>query len=277
MSRRPMGVALALLLACGAAAGQAPERRWQVEAGLGAERYDDDAAASWRERDLALRYRYAPRTLAELTLRDTRRYGYDDSEIGLGLALPLATDWSLVARATASPRHRVLARHSGAAELSYGGFGGGWVIGAGLGRSLYDGAGDGGKSGTSTLRMNLERYVAEWRFAGGVSRSRLDGGEHDNGWRAQVDRYFGERGRLGVIVSQGRELENLPPNGAVSTRVRAMALVAAWPIDPDWTLTGALGHTRNSDSERRGGLLDGQAVGRPSQRSAVRVGVQREF
>ncbi len=276
MSRGPISLLLAALALGAAVAAGAQERHWQVEAGIGAERYDDGASSSWQERDLALRHRPAPRTLWELTLRDTRRYGLDDTELGLGIALPLGADWTLAARATASPDHRVLARESGAVDLSWAA-GGGWVLGAGLGRSLYEGAGAAGSSGTSTLRLNVERYLGVWRFAGGVSRSRLDGGEEDGGWRAQVDRYFGDRGRLGLIVSQGRELENLPPAGAVSTRVRGVALIGAWPVGADWTLVGALGRTRNSDSQRRGGPDDGQAVGGSTQRTAVRLGVQRDF
>lgn len=270
---RVLFTALALGL-CVSAGAQ--ERRWQIEAGASTERYDHDQSSNWREGDLAVRHWFAPRSLLELTLRDTRRYGLNDTEFGVGLSLPVATDWTLAARVTASPDHRVLARESGSVDLSWAA-GAGWVLGAGVGRSLYDGAGATGTSGTSTVRLNVERYVREWRFAGGLSRTRLDGGEHDGGWRAQVDRYVGERGRVGVIVAQGRELENLPPAGAVSTRVRTVALIGAWPMGSDWILVGALGRTHNSDSRRRGGPDDGQAVGVSTQRTAARLGVQRDF
>lgn len=247
---------------------------WQLELGHGVERYEDDAAATWLQTDLALRSRFAPRAVAELNARRTRRYGRDDQELGLGLAMPLDARWSITASASASPTHRVLAKSSGALGLARS-FDGGWVVGAGLARSRYDS--DGGSSGNTTLRLNGERYVGAWRFALGANRSRLDGGETEHGWVAGVDRYLGERGRVGLIVARGRELENLPPNGIVSTRVETVALVGVWPLARDWALTGALGSTRNRDGVRRTGPDAGEPVGVSTRRLAARLGVQHDF
>jgi YaiO family outer membrane protein len=248
---------------------------WQAEIGGGVEDFSNDTT-TWREADVALRARFAPRALAEGRLRQTRRRGFDDSELGAGLVLPLGADWSLGAAATLSPTHRVLARASGRFDLSRV-LPGGWVLGAGLGRSLYDGEGS-PPTGSSTLRLDAERYVGAWRFAAGLSRSRLDDGPSDDGWRLALDRYLGERGRVGVVLARGRELENEPALGGVlSTRVETLALVAGWPLAPDWTLTGALSRTRHSDGEVRTGVRTGDPVGNPYRRHGVRLGVQRDF
>jgi YaiO family outer membrane protein len=271
----------ALLVALAATLPAARELRaqpsaWQVEAGVGAEHFTG-SGPTWRQTDLALRSRFAPRSVAELNARRTHRAGLDDNEIGVGLALPLDAHWSLAAAAAVSPTHRALAQTSGSLALSRT-LGGGWVLGAGLSRSLYDTReSGGGTTGSSTLRLNAERYAGAWRFALGLNRSRLDGGTTDNGWVAQTDRYIGERGRIGLIYARGRELESLPPNGVLSIRVETVALVGVWPISSGWALTGALGSTRNSDGVQRIGPDAGNPVGSSTRRNALRLGVQHDF
>ncbi len=266
----------ALLLAAGwALAAPAAAAPWQVELGAGVEDFSNDTT-TWREADLTLRSRFAPRALAEGQLRHTRRRGFDDSEIGAGLALPLNADWGLSASATLSPTHRVLARGSGRVDLTRN-FEGGWVLGAGVARSLYDGA-DAAPVGNSLLRVQGERYVGAWRFALGLNRSRLDGGQTDNGWLLALDRYVGEQGRIGVVAARGRELENEPALGGVlSTQVETLALVGVWPLAADWALTGALARTRHSDSQVRTGPRAGDAIGSPYRRNGVRIGVRHDF
>lgn len=261
-------------LLCPAAWAQDP-RPWQVEAGVGAERFSS-TAPSWRQEDLALRWRFAPRALAEINARHTRRNGRDDHEIGAALALPLDERWAVNASATASPSHRVLARQSGTLGLARN-LDGGWVLGASLGRSLFGGNG-GSTTGSSILRLNGERYVGAWRLALGLARSRLDGGQTENGWVAQIDHYVGERGRLGFVVARGRELENVPElDGVLSTQVDTLALVAAWPLAADWTLNGALTSADNRDGLLRSGPRAGQAVGSGYRRNGIRIGVQHDF
>lgn len=258
-----------LLNTAGAAQG------WQVEAGAGVEHADNDSS-DWQQFDLALRSRFAPRSVAELTTRHTRRHGYDDHEIGAGLALPLGGDWSLAASATASPSHRVLARASGRVDLARA-FEGGWVLSAGVGRSLFDGVGT-GKSGSSNWRLSGERYVGDWRLMAGLVRTRLDGGQTDGGGLLQVDRYVGERGRVGVFYARGRELENVPElAGVVSTRVDTYGLLTIWPLSTDWALVGSIGRSRNSDRVLRTGPGAGGAAGADYRRDGIRLGVQHDF
>lgn len=264
--------AAAALLAATAAA--ADERPWQVEAGAGAE-YLTSNGQQWTQEDLALRSRFAPRSIVEINARHTRRYAQNDDELGAGIALPLGGDWLLAAAAATSPTHRVLAKASGSMDLGYR-LAGGWVLSGGLARSLYEG--DSGASGSSTLRVNGERYMGAWRLALGLSHSRLDGGSAENGGRIQVDHYFSERGRVGIVAGTGRELENEPAlQGVVSTRVSSVALLGVSPLSPDWALTWALGSTRNSDSMVRTGPSAGRPVGVAYRRNAVHIGVQHDF
>lgn len=272
-----MRAALLLAVGLGAAAGAAAQAvaPWQVEVGAGTE-HADNGSDDWHQLDLALRSRFAPRSVAEVTARRTRRYGYDDSEIGFGLALPIGERWSIAAQAQASPEHRVLARLAGRVDVARS-FDGGWVLGGGVARSLFDGTGS-DPSGSSTLRVLGERYVGSWRLAAGLSRTRIDGGGSEGGWLLQADHYVGEAGRLGVVAARGREPENLPEvGGVVSTRVTTIGLVGTWPLGPAWSLTGALVRTRHSDGVVRSGPRAGDPVGASYRRDGVRLGLRYDF
>ena len=267
--------ALGLVTAALAAPAQ-EQRPWQVEAGAGVESFSNDLA-DWYQLDLAVRHRDASRMLLEGTLRETRRRGLTDSEVGGGFALPVG-GWTLSGALATSPTHRVLAKAAGRMDLARA-LDGGWVLSAGAGRSVFEGEGSSGGSGSSVTRLGVERYVGSLRFAAGYVRTRLDGGESDNGGVLAIDHYLaGERGRVGLVLASGRELENDPSLGGVlSTRVETFALVMAWPINADWTLLGNLTDSRQSDARVRSGPRTGDAVGSKYHRTGLRLGVRRDF
>lgn len=248
---------------------------WQVEAGAGADRLSG-GAAGWRQVDLALRHRFAPRSLVELALRGTRRGSAEDSELGALVTLPLGGAWQGTVSATASPSHEALPRHAARVELARS-FAGGWVASATLARRRFEvGPVD---SGSSQVGLGLERYLGAWRGAIVVGSTKLDGGGNAANVRLQLDRSFAaERGRIGVIVARGRELEGVPatllaPSDVVEQRVDTLALVGTLPLADRWALTGEASHVRNSDLRRRSGL----PAGSPAQRSGARLGVRFDF
>jgi YaiO family outer membrane protein len=255
-----------------AAPARAADPAWQVEAGAGADHLSNDAP-NWSQLDFALRHRFAPHSQAELTLRRTRRSGLTDEELGALVALPLGADWSASLAAAASPSHQVLARYGGRLDVARR-FDGGWVASAVLGRRLFE------ADGNTLAGVGVERYVGVWRFAGQFGQTRLDGGGGSAGnVRLQVDRSFdAERGRVGLILAQGRELEGIPatPSSAadvIDQRVATFALVGVWPLAPAWALAWDLSHVRYDDLRRRSGL----PAGAPYQRSGVHLGVRHDF
>lgn len=260
-----------LLLAAAALAAAADTLPWQVEAGVGVDHLSS-GQPEWRQIDFSLRRQLAPRSVAELSLRSTRRSGLVDEELGAAVGLPLDGRWGLALATSLSPSHRVLARGSGRVELTRV-LDDGWVAGASFGRRLYS---DGGNS---QWGLGLERYAAAWRLAAGVGQTRLDGGGAASHLRLQFDRYFAdERGRIGVILASGRELEGVPATAGlgadlIDQRVRTVALTGAWPMAPAWALTGEASHVRHDDIRRRSGAI----VSAPYQRSGVRLGVRRDF
>lgn len=268
-----MGAGLLASLPCVAADTVAPA--WQVEAGAGVDHLSS-AAPNWRQLDLALRHRFAPRSLFELNLRRTQRSGQGDTELGGVLALPLDAAWQASLGATFSPSHEALPRQGVRIELSRS-MAGGWVTSAALARRRFE-VGSAG-SGTTQVGLGVERYVDAWRFAAAFGSTRLDGGGSAGSLRLQVDRSFAnERGRIGLIVARGRELEGVPatllaPSDVVDQRVETLAVVGVLPLADRWALTGETSHVRNSDLRRRSAL----PAGAPYQRSGVRVGVRHDF
>lgn len=268
-----VGAGLLASLPCIAAEPAAPT--WQVEVGAGADHLSS-AAPNWNQVDLALRHRFAPRSVVELNLRRTRRSGLDDTELGGAVALPLGEAWQASLGATFSPSHEALPRQGARVELSRS-MAGGWVASAALARRRFDVGSVG--SGTTQIALGVERYVDAWRFAAAFGSTRLDGGGSAGNLRLQVDRSLAnERGRIGLIVARGRELEGVPatllaPSDVVDQRVDTLALVGVLPLADRWALTGEASHVRNSDLRRRSAL----PAGAPYQRSGARVGVRRDF
>jgi len=221
-------------------------------------------------------------------VRRADRYQAEDTEFGFIGVLPM-NDWTTSATLTLSPTHEALpswgVRFGAARELADG-----WVLGVEANRQLYDREDQVDTSipgtqrvvGSSGLALNLERYVGAWRFAAGIGRVRLDGGEAGGTGKFQVDHYYGEeRGRIGVVIAGGQEFENLPPTATrpsaiISSTTATVALVGVHPLGDAWALSWALSSTRNSDIETR--YADGVInAGTSYHRNGVRLGLQRDF
>jgi len=248
---------------------------WQVEAGAGADHLSS-GAPDWRQVDLALRHRFAARSLVEVTVRGVRRGGAEETELGALLTVPLGSAWQGTFGVSASPSHASLPRQTARVELARS-FEGGWVASATLARRRFAvGIVD---SGSSQIGLGVERYVGAWRGAIHIGSTRLDGGANAANLRLQFDRSFAdERGRVGVIVARGRELEGVPatllaPSDVVEQRVDTLAVVGTLPLADRWALTGEATHVRNSDLRRRSSL----PAGSPYQRSGARLGVRFDF
>lgn len=245
--------------------------QWQIEAGLGTDQLSN-GAPDWSQVNVSLRRRIEQRSIVELALRRTRRSGLVNEEVGASVGLPLGTQWSTTMAAAVSPSHQVLARAGGRIDLARS-FEGGWVASATLGRRLYTDAGN------SLVAVGVERYVGDWRLAAALGQNRLDGGETATNTRLQVNYAFAaERGRVGLILASGRELEGVPataqaPADVIDQRVSTVALIGTWPLAATWALTGEASHVRIEDIQRRSGA----AAGAPYHRNGVRIGVRHDF
>jgi len=272
MWRARCNVPLASALLAGVTAVAASDLpQWQIEAGLGTDQLSN-GAPDWSQVDVSLRRRIEQRSIVELALRRTRRSGLVDEEVGASVGLPLGAQWSTTLAAAVSPSHQVLARAGGRIDLARS-FDGGWVASAALGRRLYT------DTGNSLLAIGVERYVGDWRLAAAIGQTRLDGGDTAASTRLQFDHSFAaERGRVGLILASGRELEGVPataqaPADVIYQSVSTLALIGTWALAATWALTGEASHVRIDDIQRRSGA----PAGAPYHRNGVRIGVRHDF
>jgi hypothetical protein len=112
-------------------------------------------------------------------------------------------------------------------------------------------------------------------MAAGLARGRLDGGETADGWRLQADLYFGDVGRIGLLVAGGRELE-AATGGPISTRVDSVVLMARWGLAAGWLLDASAGRTQVSGIVRHAAGGEQQLPG-GYNRDGVSLGVQYRF
>lgn len=232
------------------ALAQAQASPWQAEFGVGSEALSR-GLADWQQTDLALRRRWAPRAQFELNARRTERFGLVDRELGAGLALPLAAGWDASLGLSASASHHILPRSNLTAGLQHQ-LGDGWVLGGTLRATHYD------VDRASALSLGAERYfgssaIGEWRAAASLTATRLSGLGSSGSARVQLDRYFGDRGRLGLLVSVGREIDNLGQGALRIADVQSLVLLGRWPLGPAWALNGEIGQTRLGSQYRRSG------------------------
>lgn len=242
---------LAALAAAGVALpARAQDAPWQLELGAGRESLSR-GLASWRQEDAAVRWRRAPGSLAEFNARRTERFGLTDRELGTALAWPLDAQWSAQLAATASATHRVLPRYSASGALQRQ-LGDGWVAQAGLRSTRYE------RDRANALSLGADKYfggaaVGEWRAAAQLTLTRLAGAGSSESLRLQLDRWFGQRTRIGLIASAGREIDNLGQGNVLVSDARALVLLARWSPGGAWSINGELGRTDLGDRYRRSG------------------------
>jgi YaiO family outer membrane protein len=210
--------------------------------------------AGWRETSLQIDHRYAPRQSAGLALRQTRRFGLNDTAIDLSGSQPLGERLTLSLEASASPTHRVLAKSALGASLQYE-FAPAWLLHTGFKNTRYDNA------NVNQGLLMLERYVSS--FSGSIAWRPVSAlGTHANGFELRGNYYYGDKSTVGLILASGQEATTVSSQTVALADVRAVALVGRHWLRDDWALTYAISRTR------QGSFYD---------RNGVRLGVQYAF
>jgi YaiO family outer membrane protein len=178
----------------------------------------------WREALGQLAWRPSPGQTFLGGYRATERFGLRDREIVGGAYLPFSKGGpTLHLEGTASSTHRVLAKNTMLADLAVP-LGGGWVVGAGGKLARYN-TGD-----VTTAVASIEKYLGEWRLGYSGYLSRPEGGSWGPTHRLVAAWYRGELAQASLSVARGREQQNLPPLGIVTSDVRNVTLNAVFPV-----------------------------------------------
>ena len=107
------------------------------------------------------------------------------------------------------------------------------------------------------ISAGLERYFGRQRAFYTLNNGKPEGAGSATAHRIGVDHYYAEeRSRVGVSATWGREVENIPPTGVLTSDVRALNLDGRHWVSAAWAMTWELGtHEQGSFYRRTGGRL----------------------
>jgi YaiO family outer membrane protein len=221
--------------------------RNDVEAGYSRETLSNNLP-DWTSSYLLASHRFADWHVLYGGLRETRRFGLDDSELHAGLYYPLAGTWTAQVEGSLSPTHEVLPRHSIYGQLQKN-LPGGWGIGLGLRHNEYT------LSGSNVVSVLAERYWGNFRGAYTLYSGRPEGASSGSSHRLQLSYFYADRSSVGVSYTNGREVENIgPPRGVLASDVRNWTLSGQHWLTPAWALTYDLVNHEQGSLYRRQGL-----------------------
>jgi YaiO family outer membrane protein len=209
---------------------------------------------NWHSTELLASWRDPAGASASGTLRRTERFNVTDSQTELGGTLPLAPRWRAEAELTVSETHRVLPAWQWRGRIWREGIAG-WNFALGAGRTLHSNPGL--TQGSATAQIQAERYLGPWRFAMTGAATRLDGAGVSSSHVWRLDWYASETLSVGALLAFGRELENIPGRGVLSSSVRGAALSANYAWAPNWQLSAQASAHRQGDFYERNGLRIG--------------------
>lgn len=203
----------------------------------------------WKSVYLEAANQYAPRQTLYGGVRETERFGFRDSEVGLGYSQPFGAKWTALLEGTYSSQHNVLAENSVYGQLAWAAPEG-WVLSGGARHSEYT------TSRVNLLIGNVERYWGGFRAGYTIYNGRPEGSGSATSHRLSLDRYYdGERSRIGISGAWGREVENQgPPTGIITSDIRNVTLSGRHWLSARWALTWDAGTQQQGDLYRRTGL-----------------------
>lgn len=223
-----------------------PAAALELEAGATHEKLSQ-GGADWQNIYLEGEHQLGERRVVYAALRHSERFDEQDTDWLAGLYLPLSPRWTLNGEVGNSPTHRVLPEYTAALNL-HRQLDDGWGIGFGGRFTAYRNA------ETNTANLSLERYFGAYRAAYTFTTTHLAGASNAPGHRLQLNRYYGQRNTIGITISRGEEVENVPPGGLVETEVKALAVTGRHWLDRDWAISYELLRHEQGDLYRRQGL-----------------------
>ena len=183
-------------------------------------------------------------------LRETRRFGLDDTEAYGGLYYPLAKTLTGVLEGSASPTYNVLAKYSFGLQLLKS-LPASWGIAGGIRHSEYS------LAAADVASLTLERYWSNFRGAYTLYSGRPEGSSSAAAHRFQLVYYYGDRDWAGISYTTGREVEYVgPPRGTITSEVRDWTLSGRHWFAPRWAISyDLLTHEQGDLYRRRGGRV----------------------
>ncbi len=206
----------------------------------------------WQEQQATLKLdldRYlGSRAAVIVNAHRVKRFGISAQEAGVLLVGPIVPNWGFEVGGTVGGNGGVLPSSSLNAQLNHA-LGDGWVASGGWLRRIYASA------NTNAYSVIAEKYLGDWRLAGTFTYARANQVPVGSALRLQADRYFGDRGRLGVALATGREID-VTTGVPTASNVRSLVVGGKLPLGQAWAVLGEWGvHQQSSSYRRLGGRL----------------------
>lgn len=221
----------------------------EAEAGFSHEKLTNNNA-DWNSAYVEAAHTFAPRQTLYAALREVERFDLKDSQVEAAYYQPLSQRLTGHIEANASPEHNVLPKGSLFGELALQ-LDAGWVASGGVRKSEYT------ATSTRVISAGLERYFGRSRAFYTLNNGKPEGAGSATAHRIGLDYYYAEeRSRVGVSATWGREVENIPPTGVLTSDVRSLNLYGRHWVSAAWAMTWELGtHEQGSFYRRTGGRL----------------------
>lgn len=221
--------------------------RSTLDLGYGREQLSNNNR-DWTNAYLLGSHKLAERQTVYGGLRETNRFGLQDSEAHAGLYFPLGATWGGVVEGSYSPTHEVLAHGSVFGQLQKN-LDNGWGLGLGVRYSDYT------NTSSSVTSLLAERYWGNFRGAYTLYSGRPQGASSSASHRFQLSYYYADRSSVGLSYANGREVENVgPPRGVISSDVQSWVVSGQHWFTPSWALTYDLVNHEQGSLYRRQGL-----------------------
>jgi YaiO family outer membrane protein len=203
---------------------------------------------NWRETYVDFSHRFGERKTLYGSLRETTRFGANDTQGVLGGYYPLGARVTGVLEAGASPSHVVLPHRWVFGQLEFS-LGSGWGVQTGLRHTEYDAA------VVNMGNLTLERYMGNFRAAYTLYESWLQGAGGAPAHRFLVQYFYNDENQIGASYATGREAENVgPPTGVLTSAV------TNWTIYGRHWFTRELGVSFEALHQRQGDLYTRQGI-----------------
>jgi YaiO family outer membrane protein len=173
----------------------------------------------------------------------------------LGMYYPLGDHSTGLLEVQGSPTHKILPTWSAFIEFEHM-LAHGWGVHLGLRHTDYP------ESFSDMGNITLERYWSNYQAVYTFSLSHVQDAGYGESHRFQAYYYYGERNRIGVGYSFGKEVEKIDQNRVEVSQVNSYTVLGRHWLDNSWAVTYEISVVEQGDIYTRRGM---------------RVGLRRSF
>lgn len=231
----------------GSASGFTPTSDYEI--GYSFDSLDNDFD-NWQSTYVEASHTLAPGKAYYVVIEATDRFSEREAEFLAGTYLPLDGDWTLLLQGSVAPNADVLPQWSAFGELQRS-LAGGWGLRGGFRHAEYS------DSRYELLNLGAERYWGNWQAAYTLYIGWPEGADTSVSHLARLDRYYGEKNRIGLLAGVGEESESVGQDRLLTSNTRTLGLGGRHWMNQDWALSWDLTWHRQGSVYNRGGLRVG--------------------